>query len=153
MKNFDSQSPNFIARVLIFILSIFTLFGIQLPEAPEAISTNIINALSSGGYFALISIIGISVIMPVVNFVKSKPMLDFKSAVLSLVGSPNFWIYLGNFVFGMIILYGIEIPAKTAEQLTGAIYSKDWTSMLVIAITNIFDPIVRYLRDKKNQLI
>lgn len=152
IKNFDSKNPNFAARLIIFALSILAMIGVKFPEASDVIADNITNSLSGGGYFALIAVLGISVVMPIVNFIRSKPNLNFKAIVLTLIGSPNFWIYFGNFIFGLVILLGINIPGGTAEEIVGAVYAKDWTGLLLIAVANIFDPLIRYFRDKKNEL-
>lgn len=152
IKNFDPKNPNFAARLIIFALSVLAMIGVKFPDSPTVIADGITNALSGGGYFALITVLGISVVMPIVNFIRSKPALNFKAIVLTLIGSPNFWIYLGNFIFGLVILLGIKIPAGTADEIVGAVYGKDWTGLLLIAVTNIFDPLIRYLRDRKNEL-
>lgn len=152
IKNFDAKNPNFAARLIIFALSVLAMIGVKFPEAPGVIADNITNSLSGGGYFALITVLGISVVMPIVNFIRSKPALNFKTIVLTLIGSPNFWIYLGNFIFGLVILLGIDIPTGTADEIVGAVYGKDWTGLLLIAVTNIFDPLIRYFRDRKNEL-
>lgn len=152
IKNFDAKNPNFAARLIIFALSVLAMIGVKFPDSPDVIADNVTNALSGGGYFALITVLGISVVMPIVNFIRSKPTGNFKAIILTLIGSPNFWVYLGNFIFGLVILWGVQIPNGTAEQIVGAVYAQDWTGLLLIAVANIFDPIIRYLRDKKNQL-
>lgn len=152
IKNFDAKNPNFAARLIIFALSVLALIGVRFPESADVIADNITNGLSTGGYFALIAVLGISVVMPIVNFIRSKPSLTFKSVALTLVGSPNFWIYLGNFIFGLVILLGVKIPGGTADEIVGAVYGKDWTGLLLIAVSNIFDPLIRYFRDRKNEL-
>lgn len=149
MKNFSASNLNFWARLLIFVFSIMALIGIKLPDTPDDLATTIVTTLNGPGFIAVIGIIVISVIMPIINFVRSKPKLSLNA----VLGSPNFWIYLLSFVFGIAVLFGIKIPEGTAEQTIVAIYEKDWNTLFTIAIANIFDPIVRWFRDKRNKEI
>ena len=151
-KNFDSKNPNFVARVSIFALSVLALVGVKFPDDPGAIAEQLSNTLSGGGYFAVVSVLGISVIMPLINFVRSKPKLSFKAVAANLFGSPNFWVYLLTFALGFVVLFGVDImPEQTSEDVVGAVYAKDWTNLLIICVTNIVDPVIRYFRDKRDQ--
>lgn len=145
-KNFSASNLNFWARLLIFFLSVLALIGIKFPENAEVLATKITTALSGPGFVAVIGILVVSVIMPIINFIRTKPKLT----PAAIFGSANFWIYLLSFVFGIAILFGIQIPDGTAEQVIGAVYQKDWSGLLTIAIVNIVDPFVRWFRDKRN---
>ncbi|MGL6009655.1 MAG: hypothetical protein ACRC1D_09390 [Culicoidibacterales bacterium] len=151
MRNFDAGNPNFTARIIIFFLSVGALAGIKFPGDPALVAENVTNALSGGGYIAVLGVLATSVIMPIINFIRSKPSKNFREVFFNLVGSANFWIYLGSFVLGIMVLLGIEIPEATSEQAVGAIFEKDWIGLILIAATNILDPIIRYFRDRKKE--
>lgn len=145
-KNFNGSNPNFWARLLIFAFSVLALIGIKFPDTPTNLAVDITTSLSTSGFIAVVGILAVSVIMPIYNFVRTKPKLTFAS----VFGSPNFWIYLFTFVFGIAVLFGINIPDGTSEQFVAAIYAKDWTGLFTIAVTNIVDPIIRWYRDRRN---
>jgi uncharacterized membrane protein len=145
-KVFNASNPNFWARLLIFALSVLTLIGIKFPDSPAVIADQVTTVISTSGFYAVLGILVVSLIMPIYNFVKTKPNVTLSA----VIGSPNFWIYALSFVFGLAVLYGIKIPDGTAEQVIGAIYQKDWIGLLNIAFINIIDPIIRFFRDKKN---
>lgn len=144
-QNFSAANPNFWARLLIFFFSVVAMLGVQFPQAPEALTGNILNTLSSGGTYAVIGVLVVSVIMPIVNLVRTKPKIN----VYTLIGSTNFWIYAASFVFGILVLFGIQVPDGTAEAMVSAAWVKDWGSLFSIALTNLLDPIIRAFIDKK----
>lgn len=145
-KNFKASNPNFIARLMIFVLSIFTVIGVRLPESPEVITDKITTTISTSGFVAVAGILLISVFMPIYNLVKTKP----KITLSTIIGNPNFWIYFASFALGLLVMIGINIPDGTAAELVGAIYAKDWGALVTLAFANIVDPIVRYFLDRKN---
>jgi len=145
-KNFSATNPNFIARLMIFGLSILTIIGVQFPESPEMITDKITTTISTSGFVAVAGILLISVLMPIYNLVKTKP----KITLSTIIGNPNFWIYAASFALGLLVMIGINIPDGTAAQLVGAIYAKDWGALVTLAFANIIDPIVRYFLDRKN---
>lgn len=146
-QHFDASNLNFWARLLIFAFSVLAMIGIKFPDTPTDMAVEITTSLSSMGFIAVLGILAISVIMPLYNFFRTKPKVNF----LAVLASPNFWIYLGSFVFGIAVLYGIKIPDGTADQIVAAIYAKDWTGLFSIAVANIVDPLVRWFRDKRTK--
>ena len=147
-SNFSSSNPNFWARLLIFAFSVIALLGVQIPD-PTALTDNIVTTISGGSAYAVIGILIVSVIMPIINFVRSKPKLD----LYAIIGSPNFWIYFASFILGSLVLLGIDIPDGTAEQLVGAIFAKDWGGLATIAFANLADPFIRWWRDKRQTAV
>lgn len=145
-KAFDATNLNFWARLFIFVLSVLALIGVHFPDTPTDTAISITTSLSSGGFISVLGVLAVSVFMPVYNLIRTKP----KITLASIIGSPNFWIYFGSFVFGLAVMTGIHIPDGTAEQLVGAAFAKDWSALFSIALANIVDPIVRYFIDKKN---
>lgn len=147
--NFSASNPNFWARLLIFVFSVLALIGIKFPDNPTAIATDITTSLSTSGFVAVLGVLAISVIMPIYNFIKTKPKLT----AAAIFGSPNFWIYLLSFVFGVAVIVGINVPDGTSEQVIAAIYAKDWTALFTVAMTNIVDPLIRWFRDRRNDQV
>lgn len=144
-KNFSSANPNFWARLLIFVFSVLSLIGIQFPSDPASLANEVTTTLSNSGFIAVIGILAVSVIMPIYNFIRTKPKLT----LATIFGSSNFWIYALSFVFGIAVLFGIQIPDGTAEQVIGLVYQKDWGALLTVAFVNIIDPIIRWFRDRR----
>lgn len=144
-QSFSAANPNFWARLLIFFFSVVAMLGVQFPQSPDVLTGNILNTLSQGGTYAVIGVLVVSVIMPIVNLIRTKP----KITIYTLIGSPNFWIYTATFVAGILVLFGIKVPDGTAEAMVSAAWVKDWGALFSIAITNLLDPIIRAFVDKK----
>jgi hypothetical protein len=66
----------------------------------------------------------------------------------AILGSPNFWVNVASLVFAAAIMGGIMIPQGTAEEVVGAIYGRDYTSLAIILFTNVINPLVRFFRDR-----
>lgn len=145
VKQFDKNNLNFWARLVIFFLGLLTVIGVKLPESPEALGEQITTTISTSGFYAVLGIIAVSLLMPIYNLIRTKP----KITAASVFGSPNFWIYLGSFVAGILILVGINIPEGTASEVVSAIYAKDWTLLTTLILTNILDPVIRWFADKR----
>ena len=146
-KNFDAGNLNFWARLAIFVLGLLATLGIQFPQDPVSLGTEIVTTLTTGGWDSVLGLMAISVIMPIYNFIRSKPKLS----LAAFLGSPNTWLYLATFLVGIMLTFGIKIPEGTGEAIVGAIYAKDWSGLISIMAINIFDPIIRWLRDKRNK--
>lgn len=144
-KNFSASNPNFLASILIFLLSVGTGLGIKFGGSPDVVSGEITSAFGTGSLIAIISIMGISVIMPIYNWVKTKPKVSF----FQVIGSPNNWVYFGTFLFSLAMLIGIEIPAGTSEAIVAAIVDKNWEQLFAVGFTNILNPLIRWWRDRK----
>lgn len=144
---FSASNPNFWARLVIFVLGLLTALGIDFPQSPETLGTEITTTISSSGFYAVLGLMAVSVIMPIYNFIRSKPKLS----AAAFFGSPNTWIYIGSFVGGLLVLIGINIPDGTAEAIVGAAYAKDWSALISIMAANILDPFIRWLRDKRTK--
>lgn len=145
--NFSASNPNFWARLLIFVLAIAARFGIQFPSSPEVLGPDIVTTLTGGSLYAIIAILAISVIMPVVNFIRAPSGIK----LWDVISSPNTWVYVLTFLLGLLVMKGVPIPDGTAEALVGAAYAKDWAALFTIAGANVIDPFVRWLRDRRNK--
>ncbi len=145
VKNFDAGNLNFWARLAIFAFSVLAMIGIKFPDDPTTMAVDIVTSISTSGFIGVVGILAVSVIMPIYNFARTKPNISLEA----IFGSPNFWIYLVSFLVGVAVLFGINIPNGTAEQLVGAVYAKDWIGLFSVAFANIVDPIIRWFRDRR----
>lgn len=143
-KFFSAANPNFWVRLVIFVLTILASLGVNFPSNPDVLGPDIVTTLSSGSIYAIIAVMGLSVLMPIINFFRASPRPNF----WEFLGSPNTWIYVATFIAGLLIMIGINIPEGTGAALVGAIYAKDWAALISIAATNILDPLIRWWKDK-----
>lgn len=144
-KAFDTKSPNLWAQLVIAILGLLGIMGIQFPASPDQLGNEIVTTLSNGSLFAVFSLMGVSVIMPIVNYIRSKP----KPTLAGFFGNPNTWIYIVTFVLGLLVLRGISIPAGTADALVSAAFAKDWIALINVVAVGILSPFIRWLIDRK----
>jgi|JI9StandDraft_1071089.scaffolds.fasta_scaffold591568_2 hypothetical protein len=143
-KAFDTKSPNFWAQLVIAVLGLLSILGIQFPSSPDQLGGEIVTTLSTGSLFMVFSLMGVSVIMPIVNYIRSKP----KPTLAGFFGNPNTWVYIVSFALGLLIWRGIPIDAGTAESLVGAVFAKDWVALIGVVATGIISPLVRWLMDR-----
>lgn len=146
--SFSQKSPYLWSSLLTFVLTAAAMIGIELPASPEQISGEIISVIQGGGYYALIAVIAVNIIAPVVSFIRKGGKVN----LLDLLGSPSFWIAFGSVVVGLLIYLGIDVPKDTPQSIIGAIFARDWAMLAFVAVANLLNPIVRYLRDRKKQL-
>ena len=148
VRAFTSSSPNFLASILIFVLFLLTSLGIKFGGTPDVVAGEVITVFGTGSLITIISIMAISIGMPIYNFFKTKPKIN----ILEWLGSPNTWIYVGTFVVSLLMLLGIEIPAGTPEAIVAAIVNGNWEALVTVAATNILNPLIRWLRDRGNEV-
>lgn len=146
-KNFQASNLNFAAQAVIFLLGVLTLLGIEFPQSPEQLGPEIVTTLTGKNYAMVFSVMVISFLMPIWNWAKAKPNVKF----ISVVGSLNFWVYLVTFVSSVLALFQIPIPQSALHDLVVAVYDKDWSSVLNIAIVSILSPLFRWFKDKKTE--
>lgn len=146
MKNaFSFSSSNLWVNAITFVLATVALAGVQLPANPNSLSLDIVNTLNNAGFIAVIGIIALNVANPIYHaFLKGE--INFKG----VLGSPNFWINAGSLAAGVLVLFGLEFPNGTVEQIVGAIYSKDYSALLFVVFSNVMNPLIRWFRDKAN---
>lgn len=142
-QKFSAGSSNFLVNILNFLLSSLALSGVELPADPASISGDIVNALSPTGWIAVVGIIAINVISPIYH-----AFLKGSFSLKGLLSSSNFWIQFGTLLAAAVALFGLILPAGTTEQVVGAVYAKDWTTLAIILFTNIITPLVRFFKDK-----
>ena len=144
-KAFSASNQNFWFSLLVFAFSVAAMLGIHFPQSAADTATGLTSAVKSGNLFAVIGLLTTSVLGPVVAFIRKKPNIPASA----IIGSSNFWVYLGGFLVSIAMLVGIGIPADAPQQIVNAIEAKQWGALATLAFTAIANPIWRYFRDKK----
>ena len=144
-KVFSASSPNFWLSLMVFGFSVAALFGIKFPASPGDTAAGIAHGLAGGHPFSIIGLLTTSVAGPVIQFIRKKPNVP----VASILGSANFWVYLGGFLVSIAMLLGIGIPADAPAKIAEAVLAKQWGALATLAFTAIVQPIWRYFNDKK----
>lgn len=147
-KQFSSTNPNFIAMMLIALLGLATSAGIQFPKAPDELAGDIVNTFTTGGYFSLIGILGISIVMPIWNYVRGKSY----PTVREFFSKVNTITYIVIAVLALVGLFGIPVLYTNAGDIAIAIYSKDWAAAIGVIFTSVLQPLFRWLIDKRNSI-
>lgn len=141
---FSWSSSNLWVNLVTFVLAGFALAGVELPENPNSLSTEIVTLVKGGGYIAVIGIIILNVANPLYHAV-IKSAFNLKA----MLGSPNFWVNLGSLAASAVAAFGLAFPDGTIEQIVGAIYAKDYSALIFLLIANIGNPLIRWFREKK----
>lgn len=144
-KAFNSSNPNFIAMILVAIFGLAASAGIQFPSDPAALSDKIVNTFNGGGYFALIGVLSISIIMPVYNYIREKEYPTFREFFSRM----NTITYLIFFVLSLVGLFGIPVIPTNSDDIAVAVYSKDWVSAIGLIFTSLLQPLFRYFLDRR----
>lgn len=141
---FSIKSSNFWVNGLNFVLSVVALAGVALPQNPNSLSTEIVNTLDTSGIIAVSGLLILNVISPIYHAVIKNTF-----SLKGVFASSNFYIQAGTFAASALVLWGVELPSGTVEQIVGAIYAKDYAGLLIVLFTNLFNPLIRFLKDRK----
>jgi len=63
------------------------------------------------------------------------------------VKSSNFWNNIIVTIFGILSIWGIQVPPETAAELIGAINAKD-VFAIVIIVVNVVNVVFHFFKDK-----
>lgn len=138
--NFSTNSPNFWASLITFILSIAALGGVNFGIDPTTLSQKLVTTLQGGSLWAVVGIVVTNLVTPIYYVIRNKAFH------LSLRSS-NFWIQAVTFLISVGVMYGIGFEQQAAAGLVEAIAAKDWALLVSIAIPAIINPLVRFLKD------
>lgn len=144
-QNFDPKSPGAVYSLATLVLTILALLGIGFPDSIANISGQLQTSIQGGSYFALIGIVGGSVLFPVWNLIQKKQKLNWKN----LFGSTANVVALGNAFLGVVALTGFYLPDGTVEQIVAAVTVKDWGALASVIINTVIVALVRWVKDKK----
>ena len=141
---FNAASPGFLYTVIVTALTLLALAGGQFPDNPTDTATDLVNLLSTSGFWALIGVAASSIFFPVYNAWK-KGDLSFKGIFSNVLT----YVALGVLAFDAMALFGLNFPDGTAENLVYAVFAKDWSSLISILVTVVLPTVVRFIKDKK----
>lgn len=141
-------SKNLITQIVSLILLAFTFSGLGVN--PDETANTIVDYLSNGQYFALITYVMINllnVIIHWINQLKTEPKKFW-----SFIESVNFWVAAINIVLGILLLkYGIVINPDDVKTFISLIFSKDYWEAGTVFIINILIPVLKILIPKENR--
>lgn len=141
---FDFASPGFLYSAIVTTLTLLALAGVQFPDNPADTATDLVNLLSTSGFWALIGVAASSILFPIYNAYK-KGNLTFKGVFSNVLT----YVALGVLFFDGLALLGLNFPAGTAEQLVYAVFAKDWTALISLLFTVILPTVVRFIKSKQ----
>lgn len=146
-NNFDAGSPAFTYSVIVALLSIFAAAGVQLPQDPAALATDITTSLNGSNYFALIGVLASSFILPLFNFFKAQGKSVGQKIWFGLTRSSTL-VALLNALFAGLVLSGFTLPSGTSDQIVNAIVAKDWMGLISVWALTVGNTLIRYFRDR-----
>lgn len=141
---FNYKSPGFLYTVIVTALTLLALGGVQFPDNPADTATDLVNLLSTSGFWALIGVAASSIFFPIYNAWK-KGNLSFRGIFTNVLT----YVALAVLAFDAMALFGLNFPAGTAENLVYAVFAKDWSSLISILVTVVLPTVVRFIKDKK----
>lgn len=144
-QNFDPKSPGAIYSIATLVLTALALAGVGFPESIEGISGQLQTSIQGGSYFALIGLIGGSVLFPIWNLIQKKQKFNWAN----IFGSTANIVAIGNALLGIVALTGFVLPEGTLEQIMAAIEVKDWGALASVIINTVIVTLVRFLKDRR----
>lgn len=141
-------SKNLITQLVSLLLLAFTFSGLDVK--PDETATTIVNYLSDGQFFALITYILINLMNVVIHWYKQLKT-DPKS-FWKFTESVNFWMSAANILLGIILVkWGIPIDPKVVNDFISLIFSKEYWEAGTVFIMNILLPIIKIIIDKNKR--
>lgn len=139
-------SKNLITQIVSLILLAFTFSGLEVK--PDETASTIVNYLSDGQFFALLTYVLINLANIVYHWIIQ--LKQDSSKFWSFTESVNFWLALANIITGLVLLNtGIKIDPDSVKSLVENIFNKDYWNAAVVLVSNILIPIIKILIDKK----
>lgn len=139
-------SKNLITQIVSLILLAFTFSGLEVK--PDETASTIVNYLSDGQFFALLTYVLINLANIVYHWIIQ--LKQDSSKFWSFTESVNFWLALANIITGLVLLNtGINIDPDSVKSLVENIFNKDYWNAAVVLVSNILIPIIKILIDKK----
>ena len=139
-------SKNLITQIVSLILLAFTFSSLEVK--PDETASTIVNYLSDGQFFALLTYVLINLANIVYHWIIQ--LKQDSSKFWSFTESVNFWLALANIITGLVLLNtGINIDPDSVKSLVENIFNKDYWNAAVVLVSNILIPIIKILIDKK----
>jgi H+/Cl- antiporter ClcA len=140
---FSVSSPGFLYSAIVAALSLLTLAGVSFGDTPQELANEATNAVGSGGFFALLGVLGASIGFPIWNAYQKKN-LSFKGIWRNSLT----WVALGVLFFDVLALLGLHFPDGTVQAIVSAVDSKDWVSLISMFVTVIIPTVIRFIKEK-----
>lgn len=141
-------SKNLITQLVSLLLLAFTFSGLGVN--PDETATTIVNYLSDGQFFALVTYILINLLNVFIhwyNQLKADPKSFWK-----FTESVNFWVAAVNILLGIVLLkFGIQVDAEAVNNVISLIFSKDYWEAGTVFIINILIPVLKIIIKPKDR--
>lgn len=141
-------SKNLITQIVSLFLLAFTFSGLDVK--PDETASTIVNYLSDGQFFALVTYLLINLLNVLVHWykqLKENPKMFWK-----FIESVNFWVAAANILLGIVLLkWGIQIDPDSVNTLINNIFNKDYWGAATVFVTNILIPILKILIKQKDR--
>ena len=138
-------SKNLITQIVSLILLAFTFSGLGVN--PDETAGTIVNYLSDGQYFALVTYILINLLNVFIHWIQQ--LKENPKKFWSFIESVNFWVAAINIILGILLLkYGIQIDQNAVKDFISLIFSKDYWEAGTVFIINILIPLLKILIPK-----
>lgn len=144
---FDIKNPQFVISLLIALFSGFTLIDIQLPSPAEVLANEAVTIFTTGGTWSLLGWLVSSfsgVVVLIYQKWKSKE-LNFSG----LAGNVNLWLLVASIGTAFALRFGINIPAGALGDLVQQIYAGSYLGAAGIFISQILNPLIRFIQSKR----
>lgn len=133
-------SKNLITQLVSLVLLAFTFSGLDVK--PDETASTIVNYLSDGQFFALVTYLLINLLNVFIHWYKQ--LKENPGKFWLFVESVNFWVSAANILLGIVLLkWGIQIDPDSVNTLINNIFSKDYWGAATVFLTNILIPILK----------
>lgn len=138
-------SKNLITQIVSLILLAFTFSGLEVK--PDETATTIVNYLSDGQFFALLTYVLINLLNVFIHWYKQ--LKENPGSFWKFTESVNFWVSAVNILLGFVLLkFGIQIDPEAVNNFISLIFSKDYWEAGTVFIINILIPILKIVISK-----
>lgn len=138
-------SKNLIVQLVSLLLLAFTFSGLDVK--PDETATTIVNYLSDGQFFALLTYVLINLLNVFIHWYKQ--LKENPGSFWKFTESVNFWVSAVNILLGFVLLkFGIQIDPEAVNNIISLIFSKDYWEAGTVFIINILIPILKIVISK-----
>lgn len=141
-------SKNLIVQLVSLLLLAFTFSGLDVK--PDETATTIVNYLSDGQFFALLTYVLINLLNVFIHWYKQ--LKENPGSFWKFTESVNFWVSAVNILLGFVLLkFGIQIDPEAVNNFISLIFSKDYWEAGTVFIINILIPILKIVISKEKR--
>ena len=142
------MSKNLITQLVSLLLLAFTFSGLDVN--PDATADTIVNYLSDGQFFALLTYIFINLINVFVHWYKT--LKENPGKFWCFIESVNFWMAAANILLGIILVkWGIPIDKEAVNNVISLLFSKEYWEAGTVFIMNILIPVLKIIIKPKDR--